>query len=245
MSKKAMIFAAGLGTRLYPITSDRPKALAEINGVTLLENAISYVSSFGFNEIIINSHHFAEKINEFFEQKKFPNIDIQISYEDILLDTAGGLSKAAYFFKPEDEILLYNVDVVTNININEMMEFHKKSKSDVSLAVQSRQTSRYFLFNKNYQLKGWTNELNGEVKPSFISNIAEYNKLAFSGLHILNYKVLGLLGESKKHSLTPFYLENLDEILISGYEVSENKYWFDCGKPDTLKAASEFLKNNI
>jgi len=236
-----MIFAAGLGTRLYPITKDKPKALAPLGNITLLENAINYLSKYGFNDIIINTHHFSNKVLNFLQNKTFSNIKIQISQEDVLLDTAGGLAKAAPFFDERD-FLIYNVDIVTDINLTEMLEFHKHKSATITLAVQKRKTSRYLLFDESKRMQGWINKATGEkilcVEDDFV-----LEEMAFGGIHIMSPKILPLLGEIRKWSLIPFYLQIAKSKKIIGYEVEKKIHWFDCGKPDTLaKAEDWFLK---
>jgi N-acetyl-alpha-D-muramate 1-phosphate uridylyltransferase len=245
MRRVAMIFAAGLGTRLFPITKDIPKALAQVNGKTLLEYAIMYVASFGFHDIIINTHHFSDKIESFLKDKSFENLHISISYEEKLLDTAGGLAFASHFFLPDDLILLYNVDILTNMDIEKMIVLHQNSNSDISLAVQSRKTSRYFLFDGDKKLQGWVNKLTKELIINQNVNQVSLDELAFNGIHLWNYNILRNLNNVEKISLTPFYLNKMSELVITGFEVGSNNYWFDCGKLETLEQASTFLLNNI
>lgn len=245
MRRVAMIFAAGLGTRLFPITKDIPKALAKVNGKTLLEYAIMYVASFGFHDIIINTHHFPDKIESFLNNKSFENLHISISYEEKLLDTAGGLAFASHFFLPNDLILLYNVDILTNMDIEKMIELHQNSNTDISLAVQSRKTTRYFLFDGDKKLQGWVNKVTNELIINQNVNQVSLDELAFNGIHLWNYKVLSNLISAEKLSLTPFYLNKMSELKITGFEVGSDNYWFDCGKPETLEQASTFLLNNF
>jgi len=235
---KAMIFAAGLGTRLYPITKDKPKALAPLGNITLLDNAIQYLSSFGYNEIIINTHHFADKIADYLKSKVFEEVKIEISHEEYLLDTAGGLAKAAKFFDNED-FLIYNVDIVTDIDLNKMLASHKETNADITLAVQNRKTSRYLLFEENNRMVGWINKATND-KILCIENTSELQELAFGGIHIMSPKILPLLGEERKWSLIPFYLQIADKQKIMGFEVDARTHWFDCGKIDTLKKAEEW-----
>ena len=268
---KAMIFAAGLGTRLYPITKDRPKAMAEVNGITLLEHNIRFIAAQGFDEIIVNVHHFADKVIDFLKLKNNFGLHIEVSYEKELLDTAGGLAKAAGFFDNED-FLLYNVDVVSNIDLKKMLAHHQQNKAIATLAIRQRETSRYLLFDKNHHLAGWRNKSTGEEilvgregsSEDFVGTHglsgdlvgthgrasqqepqgrAHLRDFAFSGIHIISPKMLPLLGEIRKHSLTPFYLEIAKENTIAGYEHNDDS-WFDCGKPETLKQAENYLKNN-
>ena len=237
---KAMIFAAGLGTRLYPITKDRPKAMAEVNGITLLEHNIHFIAAQGFDEIIVNVHHFADKVIDFLKAKNNFGLQIEVSYEKELLDTAGGLAKAADFFDDED-FLLYNVDVVSNIDLQKMLAHHQQNKAIATLAIRQRETSRYLLFDENHHLAGWRNKSTGDSILVGAYGRTPLRELAFSGIHIISPKMLPLLGEIRKHSLTPFYLEIAKENTIAGYE-HNNDAWFDCGKPETLKQAENYLK---
>ena len=237
---KAMIFAAGLGTRLYPITKDRPKALAEVNGITLLEHNIRFIAAQGFDEIIVNVHHFADKVIDFLESKNNFDLKIEVSHEKELLDTAGGLAKAVDFFDDED-FLLYNVDVVSNIDLRKMLAHHQQNKAIATLAIRQRETSRYLLFDENYHLAGWCNKSTGDEILVGMDH-AHLRDFAFSGIHIISPKMLPLLGEIRKHSLTPFYLEIAKSNIIAGYEHNADA-WFDCGKPETLAQAANYLNS--
>jgi len=246
-----MIFAAGLGTRLYPITKDRPKAMAEVNGITLLEHNIRFIAAQGFDEIIVNVHHFADKVIDFLKEKNNFGLNIQISYEKELLDTAGGLTKAADFFDKED-FLLFNVDVVSNIDLQKMLAHHQQNNAIATLAIRDRKTSRYLLFDENQHLTGWRNKSTGEEllvrtqgrapQREAVTDSTSLREFAFSGIHIISHQMLPLLGEVRKHSLTPFYLETAIEHTIAGYEHNDDA-WFDCGKPETLEQASNYLKS--
>src|SRR5208283_5777856 len=154
---KAMILAAGLGTRLRPLTGDRPKALVEIDGRTLLELTLTRLSKFGIREVIINAHHFADRIFEYLNGRKNFGMKIEISREDVLLDTGGGLKKAAWFFlqdSQDEPFLLHNVDVLSNIDLGRMVRFHKEHEALATLAVQERKSSRYLLFDERGELCG-------------------------------------------------------------------------------------------
>ncbi len=234
-----MIFAAGLGTRLYPITKDRPKAMAEVNGVTLLEHNIRFIAAQGFNDIIVNVHHFADKVIGFLKSNSNFGLNIEVSFENELLDTAGGLAKAASFFDTKD-FLLYNVDVVSNIDLQKMLAHHQQNKAIATLAIRQRDTSRYLLFDKNKHLVGWRNKLTGD-EIHLGAHKGEFREFAFSGIHIISPKMLPLLGEIRKHSLTPFYLDIAKENTIAAYAHNDD-YWFDCGKPETLAQAAKYLK---
>ena len=235
---KAMIFAAGLGTRLFPITKDKPKALAPFQNTTLLAYNLEFLANQGVSEFILNTHHFSEKISEYLEANNNFGLNIKISHEEILLDTAGGLAKARKYFGENEDILLYNVDVISNIDISKLLDFHNKHKATATLAIRNRDTSRYFLFNKNKELKGWINKNTNEVK-SCEDDISDFNEFAFSGIHIINTDFIKDIKEEKL-SITPFYLQQACENTIIGYEHNDD-YWFDCGKIETLKQAEDFI----
>lgn len=237
---QAMIFAAGLGTRLYPITKDRPKALAELNGIPLLEHNIRFLAAQGVKHFVVNTHHFAPKVEAFLKEKDFSGLSVEISYEEELLDTAGGLAKAAHLFRKED-ILLYNVDVVSNIDIRKMMDFHKRQNALASLAVRNRETSRYLLFDGEKRLRGWRNKNTGEEILCGTKNSSGLTEFAFSGIHIVSPQIFELLAEPVKKSLVPFYLEIAKESSVFAYP-HNGDVWFDCGKPETLLQAASYLQ---
>jgi NDP-sugar pyrophosphorylase family protein len=225
---KAMILAAGLGTRLKPLTDSMPKALVVVNGKTLLEHSVNHLVQYGGDEIIINVHHFAEQILEFLEKKNNFGLRIEISDESkMLLDTGGGLKKAAYFFDDGNPFLLRNVDVISNLDLDAMMSFHLKSGSLATLAVKNRITSRYLLFDKSMRLCGWMNDKNGE--RICLNEQEETAKAAFSGIHVLDPGIFPLITETGKFSLTALYLGLAREHRISGY-LEDVSYWEDAGK---------------
>lgn len=230
---KAMIFAAGLGTRLFPITKDKPKALAPFKDNTLLGYNLNFLAQQGITKFVINTHHFANKIEEYLESNNNFGLDIQLSYEENLLDTAGGLAKAAHFFDKDDNVLLYNVDVISNIDIQKMLDFHIEQNAAATLAVRNRLTSRYLLFNSDNILVGWRNRNTDEEISCRESKNS--NELAFSGIHWINMSLINKL-EIKKSSIIPFYLEEGKDHNILAYK-HDNDYWFDCGKPETLLLA--------
>jgi NDP-sugar pyrophosphorylase family protein len=240
---KAMIFAAGRGTRLKPITDKTPKALVSVGGKPLLQHTIEKLKHSGFNEIIINVHHFADQIIEFVLSNNSFNINIEFSEESELLDTGGGIKKASYFFNDSKPFLVHNVDVLSNINLNELYLFHKKSNSVATLACSPRQTSRYLLFNENNILKGWINKSNGQTKsavPNF--NPVNYKELAFSGIHVLNPSILKEMDKfPDKFSIIDFYLSLCNHKPINAFIPSESRM-IDVGKPESLKEANNFLQ---
>lgn len=228
----AMIFAAGLGTRLFPLTADKPKALVEIKGKTLLERAIRKLESAGIEHIVINIHHFGEKIIEFLAQHKF-SAKIEISDErKLLLDTAGGLKFAEPLLQNSEHILLYNVDIISDIDLESMYNFHLRSGAAATLAVRNRATSRHLLFDEQMLLCGWRNHKSGEeiwARPN-----ANVRELAFSGIHIIRRELLAKIPEGIKLSITPFYLSCAKDYHIKGFLHDEN-FWMDCGKIEDIQ----------
>lgn len=233
-----MIFAAGLGTRLAPITTNKPKALAPFCNTTLLGYNLHSLSKQGITEFVINIHHFADTIIEYLEENKNFGLKIHLSHEQTLLDTAGGLAYAAKYFTKNEDILLYNVDVISNIDIIKMYDFHAKYKALATLATQERETSRYLLFDNDNQLLGWRNKKTKEELWCREKNKAVKEK-AFSGIHWINTNIINNL-EMVKLSMTPLYLEKAKNETIISYDHNEN-YWFDCGKIESLKAAEKFV----
>lgn len=239
---KAMIFAAGLGTRLKPITDKIPKALVSIGGKPLIQHTIENLKHFGFNEIIINVHHFADQIIEFVLSNNSFNIHIEFSEEKELLDTGGGIKKASNFFNDNKPFLVHNVDVLSNLDLRELYLYHIKSNNAATLACSVRQTSRYLLFNEDNMLRGWINKSNGQTKsaiPNF--NPAKHIELAFSGIHILNSSILKDMKDfPDKFSIIDFYLSLCIKKPINAFYNTESRM-IDVGKPDSLKEANNFL----
>ncbi len=275
---KAMILAAGLGTRLRPLTDNRPKALVEINGRTLLEITLSRLRSFGVREAIINVHHFADMTLDYLKAKKNFGMRIEVSREDVLLDTGGGLKKAAWFFledfsrsasstgdssRLDVPFLLHNVDVISNIDLHRMIQFHMKNHALASLAVQARETSRYLLFNDQLQLCGRRAGLDG--KPELVSpavaqafrpeesafsdspagRSAPLQALAFSGIHVISPRLLHMLTEEGVFSIIAAYLR----LAAQGQNIvafrADNYYWRDLGRPEDLAQAAHDLQQNV
>jgi NDP-sugar pyrophosphorylase family protein len=225
-----MIFAAGLGTRLHPLTANKPKALVEYQGKTLLEHALLKVIEAGIQHIVINVHHFGEQIIDFVNQHHF-DAKIYISDErEKLLDTAGGLKFAEPYFKNCDQILLYNVDIISNIDLKTMINI---VPSLATLAVRFRYTTRYFLFEEpKLRLCGWKNTKTNEKTICY--EVKNPVSLAFSGIHIVNKKIFGFIPKNEKISFTSLYLELAKNYLIEGYLHDDNT-WMDMGKIEDLK----------
>ena len=225
---KAMILAAGLGTRLRPLTDNHPKALVEIAGRTLLEITLARLRDVGVGDVIINVHHFAEMVQEYLRAKNNFGMHIEVSREDVLLDTGGGLKKAAWFFADGGPFFVRNVDVISDLDLNRLKEYHQSSNALASLVVRKRETSRYFLFDKEHRLCGWTNQQIGEriisVKP-----VGGAEMFGFSGIQIINPEIFSMVTEDGRFSLTNLYLRLAKDQLIKGY-LDTDSIWKDAGK---------------
>ncbi len=238
---KAMIFAAGLGTRLKPLTNDLPKALIEVNGKTLLEHVITRLELFGFTDIVINVHHFADKIVDFLKQDENFGLNIRISDErDKLLETGGGLKKAIPLFAGREPILLHNVDVLSTIDLSAMMMAHRSSGSLATLAVSQRDTSRYLLFNSKNRMAGWKNTETGEIRGP-VRDSENYETLAFSGIHIIDPAIFRLMPDKDVFSIIDLYLQICTKYPIRAFRHNPSQF-LDIGKPEQLAKAKDFLK---
>ena len=238
---KAIIFAAGLGTRLRPITESIPKALIEINGIPMIERVLLKLKSHGVTDVIINLHYFPEQIKTFIKSKN--NFGLNISYSDEtdqLLETGGGLIKAGWFFNDGEPFFVHNVDVISDVDLTEMWNFHKKHNPLATLFVQARESSRYFLFNKQQLLKGWTNTKTGEIIKVADSG-SELTKLAFNGIHIVNPGIFNLMNKTGAFSITGSYLDLAGKYPIKGFSSINAKY-LDIGKPESLAGAEELVR---
>jgi mannose-1-phosphate guanylyltransferase len=244
---KAMVLAAGLGTRLRPLTHSRPKALVELNGRTLLEITLSRLRAFGVREVIINVHHLADMVVEYLKANKNFGMRIEVSCEDVLLDTGGGLKKAAWFFLEKGEgadepFLLHNVDVISAIDFRCMVRSHKENGALATLAVQDRSTSRYLLFDDRLQLCGRRAGREGKIEMFCPSE--HPHALAFSGIHVISPRFLSLLTEVGVFSIVDAYLR----LARAGEKImafrADTYYWRDLGKPEDLKHAANDLAQN-
>jgi mannose-1-phosphate guanylyltransferase len=244
---KAMILAAGLGTRLRPLTDNLPKAMVEINGRTLLEITLTRLQSFGVREVIVNVHHHAEKIVGYLKSKNNFGMKITISREDdLLLDTGGGLKKAAWFFLENDSpdpFILHNVDVLSTIDLHQMNKSHQEKSALATLAVQERKSSRQLLFDENGLLCGRrksTDDANKIVRPSTTSQ-----PLAFSGIHVISPHLLKLIAEDGVFSIMDTYLR----LAGAGEKISafraDKYYWRDLGRPEDLRLAALDLPRGV
>lgn len=237
---KGMILAAGLGTRLKPFTDKHPKALTVVNGKTLLQRNIEYLSQFQIKELIINVHHFADQIIDLVEKNKGFGSEITFSDErDEVLETGGGLKKAGWFFEEDDSpFALMNVDVLTDLDIKKMISYHNNNDSLATLAITSRLTSRYFLFDENNHLSGWMNKKTGEKKISSQAN--NYYEKAFSGIHIISPHLFPLIKSQGRFSIVDEYLELAKSHVISGFDHTHSKF-IDVGKPESILLAEQMF----
>ena len=238
-----MILAAGLGTRLRPLTNDRPKALVEVAGRTLLEITIRRLREFGVREVIVNVHHFAGMVTEYLRKKNNFGMRIEISEEDSLLDTGGGLKKAAWFFREEGPgsapFILHNVDVISTIDLGRMLNFHTQNQALATLAVQQRQTSRYLLFDGQMRLCG--RRLVKEQKTELVRPSPQSQELAFCGIHVILPSLLKMMSEEGAFSIVQSYLRLAGEgERIVAYR-ADGDYWRDLGKPENVARAAEDL----
>lgn len=238
-----MIFAAGLGTRLKPLTDTMPKAMVPVAGKPLLQHVIEKLIHFGFEEIIVNVHHFPDQIIDYLRLNNNFGIRIEVSDErDFLLDTGGGIRKAATFFDDNKPFLVHNVDILSNVDLTDLYSQHLKSDALATLVVSKRDTYRYLLFDRQLNLRGWINEKSGETKPVGFSNSPDFNKLAFSGIQILSPEVFDLMQKyDTKFPIMDFYLENAQTSCIRGF-VPEKFRMIDVGKLNVLDDAEKFLK---
>lgn len=235
---QAMILAAGLGTRLKPITESIPKALVEINGRTLLEITIRKLIENDFQKIVINVHHLADKVRDFLDKNTFA-ADIIISDEsDLLLDTGGGIKHARKYFD-ESPILIHNVDIISNLNLKEFYQYHISDDSIASLCVSKRVSSRYLLFNSCNILCGWQDVKKDE--NIIIKNDPNLQQLAFNGIHILNPESIKLFPDEKVFSIIKAYLKIAESEDIHAY-ISNDIKWVDVGKLDSLQKAELLYK---
>jgi len=244
---RAMILAAGLGTRLRPLTDDRPKALVEVGGRTMLEITLARLRSIGIDEVIVNVHHFADMVLEYLKAHNNFGMRIETSNEEVLLDTGGGLKKAAHFFLRDDRskepFILHNVDVISNIDLRSMVQFHTDSHALATLAMQQRETSRYLLFDESLQLCGRRNGPDGP--PELARPSPQTEALAFSGIHVISPRLLNLIHEEGKFSIIPTYLRLASQgEKIQAFRVDEY-YWRDLGTPGNVAQAAAELQQKL
>ena len=247
---KAMILAAGLGTRLRPLTDNRPKALVEVAGHTLLEITLSHLRSVGIREVVINVHHFADMVVDYLKANKNFGMHIEISHEESLLDTGGGLKKVATFFErgnahsgEQAPFVLHNVDVISTIDLERMLQFHRENSALATLAVQDRETSRYLLFDGRGQLCGRRAGHDGKLQ--FALPAEDVQAWAFSGIHVISPRIFPLMTEEGAFSIIDCYLRlaALGEKILA---FRADQYdWRDLGKPENVEQAEKDVRKGI
>lgn len=239
---KAMLFAAGLGTRLAPFTNHHPKALAEVSGKTLLEHNIRYLQRFGINEVVVNVHHLAGQIIAVLEKESGFGSRVIISDErDEVLETGGGLLKAAPLLESKADVVVMNVDVLTNLDLSALLHAHRQQAADATLAVMQRTSSRYLLFNETLRLCGWRNEKTGEEKLPCPANALQPR--AFSGIQVLSPRFLDAIPLQGKFSMIDAYLALVGSHAIYGYDHTGDVF-LDVGKPEAVLEAGRLFSGN-
>ncbi|MDE7426490.1 MAG: nucleotidyltransferase family protein [Muribaculaceae bacterium] len=249
---KALVFAAGLGTRLKPFTDFHPKALVEVGGRPMLEHVMERLIAAGATEIVVNVHHFASQIISFLDSRAWP-VPVKISDEsDMLLDTGGGLLKAARLLGEDSPVLIHNADIYTDIDLPELMHAHNDARRALAtLAVSVRNTQRLLAFDADMRMRGWTNVTTGALRPDSLREIPpEYALLAFAGVHVISPAIFQLLasynekitGETDaegihKFSIMDFYVDSCTDRIICGHVPHTGHVWCDVGKPDSLERA--------
>jgi mannose-1-phosphate guanylyltransferase len=247
---KAMILAAGLGTRLRPLTDDRPKALVEVGGRTLLEITITRLRSFGVRQAIVNVHHFADMVVDYLRANNNFGMYIEVSREDVLLDTGGGVKKAAGFLrdsgghsKKKAPFILHNVDVISTIDLGRMVQLHSDNQALATLAVQDRETSRYLLFDEQRQLCGRRADRN--QRPELVRPAQSMQAWAFSGIHVISPRIFSIMTEEGVFSIINSYLRlAADGEKILAFRADEY-YWRDLGRLENVARTEQDLKNNV
>ncbi|WP_340114739.1 nucleotidyltransferase family protein [Maribellus mangrovi] len=233
---EAMIFAAGLGTRLEGETADKPKALVDVGRKPLIQHAIEKLVNAGASKIVVNVHHYAELLTGFIKGHSW-GVDVQVSDESgRLLETGGGLKKAAPLFSGKEAILIYNVDILSSLNLRLLYQSHLESSALATLVVRDRETSRYLKFDEEMKLSGWLNKSSGETKISRPDVFEQSKELAFSGIQIVQPEIFELFPSEDRFSITDWYLELAKTKTIKGY-FDASDLWMDVGKPAELKAA--------
>jgi MurNAc alpha-1-phosphate uridylyltransferase len=238
LAPKAMLFAAGLGTRLKPFTDSHPKALAIVNGKPLLQRNIEYLKAYGITEFVLNVHHFADQIQSFLEKNNNFDVNIQISDESAeVLETGGGLVKAKELLGDES-FLVMNVDILTDLYLEDLIQFHYQYQPLVTLAVTDRESSRKLLWNKNHHLKGWKNQNTGE---EIIESEEPLLERAFSGIHMINPRIFDFMPKGGKFSIMKTYMEVMKDETILGFDHSGG-ILIDVGRPESvLEAEKKFI----
>ena len=245
---KAMVLAAGLGTRLRPLTNDRPKALVEVGGHTLLEITLRRLQSVSVRDVIVNVHHFADMVVDYLKKNSNFGMRVEISREEVLLDTGGGLKKAAWFFLQdgggsEEPFFLHNVDVISTIDLAKMVKFHRDANAIATLAVQQRESSRHLLFDEKDALCG--RQIGRDRPPEIARPAHELRAFAFSGIHVISPRLLQMMTEDCVFSIITSYLQLAGEGEKIAAFRTDDYYWCDLGKPENIAQAGEDARKGI
>ena len=243
--RQAMIFAAGLGTRLKPLTDTMPKALVRIGGEPLIKHVVLRLKEAGFQRIVVNVHHFAQQIIDYLEENEHFGLDIRISDEtEQLLETGGGIKKARDLFDPHSPVLIHNVDILSNVDLTAFYDHACASGAEATLLVSERQTKRYLLFDDEYRLVGWTNKETGEVKSphNWVKDeLQSLQMLAFSGIHVFSPALFPMMDQwPDRFPIIDFYLSTCHRAHIVGL-VKDDLRLMDVGKIETLDQAENFI----
>ncbi len=237
---KAMIFAAGLGTRFKPWTDTHPKALASINGKSLLQLNIEYLQQYGITDVVVNVHHFAAQVKMAIENNKGWGSNVVVSDEtNEVLETGGGLLKAQRLLQTGEPFITLNADILTDLNLDDLRSVHKKSNALISFGVTDRKTSRYFLFDDDNRLCGWRNKLSGEEKISIQKD--GLKEKAYSCVVVFQPEIFDLISQRGKFSLVETYLSLAADHLILGYDHTGDRF-VDVGKPESIAVAEILFK---
>lgn len=242
---RAMILAAGLGTRLRPLTNDKPKALVSVAGRTMLEITLQRLKHFGVHDVIVNLHHYAEMVIEYLKANNNFGMNIEISREEILLDTGGGLKNAAHFFlqSNDEPFILHNVDVISTIDFERMVSAHGQKSALATLAVMHRETSRYLLFDENGELCG--RRAGSATEDEIARPAAELHPLAFCGIHVLSPQIFAMMSEEGVFSIINTYMR----LAAEGEKISafsaDDSYWRDLGRPESIASAGQEIYKGL
>ncbi|MEO6721143.1 MAG: sugar phosphate nucleotidyltransferase [Ferruginibacter sp.] len=237
-----LIFSAGLGTRFKPWTDKHPKALAIVNGKSLLQRNVEYLQQYGITDVVVNVHHFADQIIEAVEKDDGWGSNIIISDETAeVLETGGGLLKAQHLLKTDQPFITLNVDILTDLDINKLLAFHRERKPLVSFGVTDRKTSRYFLFDEQNRLRGWRNVITGEERGPFLNEPSKpLVQKAYSCVVVFEPEFLSLVRQRGKFSLVDPYLDLAADHVILGYDHTGDKL-VDVGKPESVLVAEKLF----
>lgn len=245
---QAFLLAAGLGTRLRPLTDSRPKALVEVGGEPLLKINIDRLAAQGADRIVVNVHHFADKVVDYLASRPWPAEVLVSDERDLLLDTGGGMKKAAPLFRLDEPVLIHNVDILSRLDLRALWRRQQESGALATLAVSRRDTARQLLFDAEGRLAGWYNRQNGETRWAMAPTEAapqteDYNVLAFSGIAVVSPQMLDLLPEATlPYPIIPAYLDAAREHVINHFLHSAAD-WLDVGKPETLQQAQQWIRS--